>query len=133
MRRGVGDFGGIEFPVAVRIERGHERRHRVFMTRRRRAAELVGPAGRRRHEFVGAELAIAVLIERLEGGAGVGDLGGVKLAIPIRIQRDHERPHRRTATEAATAAGRTARIARAATLILREDGECAQPEGEREE
>jgi hypothetical protein len=129
-RAGVGDFGGIEFPVTVRIECGQEWRHRVFGAGRRRAPELISPAGRRRHEFGGAELAVAVLVELLEGVAGVGDLGGVKLAIFIRIQRNHDWPHVWRAAESATAAGRTAGTA---FVILRKDSECAQPKGKRDE
>jgi hypothetical protein len=40
----------------------------------------------RREIFVGGQFAVAVLIEGLEGGGGVGDFGGVNYMVVIGVE-----------------------------------------------
>src|SRR6185369_14071299 len=66
------------------------------------------PAGSLRPEFVGREFAVAVLVELLEGCAGLGDFVSVNDPVFVQVESLDDGIHRTLTAHAATGAARTA-------------------------
>ena len=61
----------------------------------------------RRTQLIHRQLAVAVLVELLEGGAGIGDFRLINHAIVVRVERGHQRRGRRALSVPAGSAGFT--------------------------
>ena len=106
----VRDFVGVNDAIVIGVNRQHDRRQGrpVFIIVRR--------AGRPGAEiFIGRQHAIAVLVERFQRGARVGDFVRVNDPIVIRIQREHDQRRRRAMV--ARLAGTTRAAGRRAILV----------------
>jgi hypothetical protein len=133
--RRVGNLLRREHAVAIRVQRRHQwqleaRPARTAGRWRRRLLAIGRARGRRRLEFIGAQLAVLVQVERGQGRGAVGDLRRIDAAIVIGIQGRNERgwPTRRAT---AGTAGRRAGTRITAGILSREV-QRAQAEAERD-
>jgi len=77
-----------------------------------------GTPGRFAHVFITREFAVAIFIQRLEGGAGVGDFIGVNDAVVVGVQGRDDGRHRAMSTGASRATMTTLSARAAAGPVL---------------